>query len=657
MDFFARQDAARRKTGLLTVYFLLAVVLIVVSIYAVVVALFASSASGPEAAARPQLWNPQIFGGVAAATLLIIAGGSLAKIAALSGGGDRVASMLGGRLVPPNTTDLSEKRLLNIVEEMAVASGVPVPPVYLLEKEAGINAFAAGFRPENAVVAVTRGTIERLNRDELQGVVGHEFSHILNGDMRLNVRLMGTLHGILLISLVGYWMMRSSSVRTSGRSRDDDKGRLVLVVLGLALMIIGWIGVFFGRLIKSAVAREREYLADASSVQFTRNPLGIANALKKIGGLSQGSRITHPRAEEASHMYFGNGIGAGISRLFATHPPLAERIRRLDPDFDGAFPEVAARDARAQARPAPGPVAGMAAIHGAAAAPADAARHARPRAESVAPAAILDAVGSPSEADLTAARGVLAAIPEPVLEAAREPFGARALVYALLLDREPDVRARQLEELQRGADPAVFGETKRIAPAVGQLPRSHRLAVVDLAAAGLRALSPDQAEIFRRNLKALVEADRRVDLFEYALRTIVVRHLNAHAPGRAPATGRSARTPAADCACILSAMAYWGADNPQGSANAFRAGAGQFASFGMHLEMTSQEACGLAEVDAALNRLAEAPPRLKRQIVVAAFACLSHDRAVTENEAELFRAIAAALDVPVSPWAVAASTD
>src|SRR6185503_5521388 len=273
--------------------------------------------------------------------------GSLYKIAALRSGGQAVGRLLGGRPLQPNTRDFKERRLLNVVEEMALASGLAVPTVYVLDQEKGINAFAAGFGPGDTVIGVTRGCLDLLSRDELQGVIGHEFSHALNGDMRLNLRLMGLLHGILVIAMIGYWILRtsggSSSSSSSGSSSKKSSGNQ-LAFLGLAFMVIGGIGVFFGRLIKSAVSRQREFLGDAAAVQFTRNPSSIAGALKKIGGLAAGSRIVNSHAEEASHLFFGNGMGKGFSvkldDMLATHPPLADRIKRIEPDFDGKLPAV-----------------------------------------------------------------------------------------------------------------------------------------------------------------------------------------------------------------------------------------------------------------------------------------------------------------------------
>src|SRR5262245_34953941 len=330
IDFFQQQDTARRKTSLLVVYFVLAILALIALVYGLLLALNVYGAGE-----KVSLWQPELLLLVAAGVGVVVGGASVFKVAQLASGGQSVALMMGGAEIPGTTRDARERRLLNIVEEMAIAAGVPVPPVYILD-EPGINAFAAGYAPGDAVVAVSRGCLEYLNRDELQGVVTHEFSHILNGDMRLNIRLIGLIFGIIALAIIGRILMFSSG-RGSSNRRDSQGGQMML---GLGLFVLGMVGAFFGRLIQAAVSRQREYLADASAVQFTRNPDGIAGALKKIGGLSEGSRVTNPRAEEVAHMFFANAFRQGITGLLATHPPLDDRIRRLDPTFTGEYPAV-----------------------------------------------------------------------------------------------------------------------------------------------------------------------------------------------------------------------------------------------------------------------------------------------------------------------------
>lgn len=328
MEFFEAQDRARRKTRLLVLLFILAVLAIIAIVYIVVYILTA------RRGAPVMGIDLALLGIVAGGVIVLVGSGSGFRISQLRRGGPAVAELLGGKQVDPETSDPAERRLLNVVEEMALASGLPVPAVYVLEDQEGINAFAAGHTPEDAAVAVTRGALEILNRDELQGVIAHEFSHISNGDMRINVRMMGLLFGLLLLAVVGRILL---GVGPAGGRRRGGDGRIALI--GLALIMVGFIGVFFGRLIQAAVSRQREYLADAAGVQFTRNPRGLAGALRKIrdseGMGGPGGRIWNPHAEEANHFFFARGVGGLISGLFATHPPLEERIRRLDPGGGG----------------------------------------------------------------------------------------------------------------------------------------------------------------------------------------------------------------------------------------------------------------------------------------------------------------------------------
>ncbi|MFC6978654.1 M48 family metallopeptidase [Microbulbifer taiwanensis] len=343
MNFFEYQDRARRKTGLLVGLFALAVVLLI-AITTLLAALLLAWSRGQAFSLSAIVSNTggQLLGWDTVATIAfsiaaVIALGSLYKLRQLAAGGRAVAESLGGRKINIAPQSDAEKRALNVVEEMAIASGTPVPDVYLIEDDA-INAFAAGYKPTDAVIGLTRGSIEKLNRDELQGVVAHEFSHIFNGDMRLNIRIVGLLNGILIIGMLGYWLLRGSHF-SSGR---DNRGRAALFGIGAGLMVIGYTGTFFGNLIKSAVSRQREFLADASAVQFTRSNSGIAGALKKIGGYSGGSQLASSNAAEFSHMYFASGLKKSFANLFATHPPLADRISRLDPQWNGRFPHTAA---------------------------------------------------------------------------------------------------------------------------------------------------------------------------------------------------------------------------------------------------------------------------------------------------------------------------
>ncbi len=645
MDFFAHQDSARRRSGLLVVLFIVAVLLTIAAVYAVAATVFLQPNADAPAAAR-SWWDPGLALVVSAALLLVIGGGSLFKIAALRGGGESVARMLGARRVSPRATDPDERKFLNIVEEMALASGIPTPPAYVLDGETGINAFAAGYSTDAAVVCVTEGAMRRLTRDELQGVVAHEFSHIFNGDMRLNIRIIGVLHGLLLIALIGQTLLRS--VRYSGRSRRSKGGGqavAVIMVLGLGLMIIGWIGVFFGRLIQAAVSRQREFLADAAAVQFTRNPLGLAGALKKIARGSAGSIVDRNASAEMSHLFFANALRGGFFSLWSTHPPIAERIRRLDPSFardvpdenTGAIPTAAA------------PLAGLAPT--ASGAPAETAAQ-PPTLPASAPGQIMAAYAAPWSAHLDAARALLKSLPETIRAAAREPRGASALVCALLLDRErPDVRRIQLERLRLQAGADLASDAERLAPALNGIPDGFRLAVIDLCRPSLRELAESDFEFLLRVAEALVQADETVTLFEYAVIRLLRRiQEQAFRPaGRAFPRLQSAAGIGAEISCLLSALAHAGQPDTADAARAFTAAANK-APAGVRLQLLPPDRCGLAAVDGALRAIARLEPNAQRWLLEAALECLAHSGRVEPREGDLFRAIAAALDCPAPLW-------
>jgi len=487
-----------------------------------------------------------------------------------------------------------------------------------------------------------------LTRDELQGVVAHEFSHILSGDMRLNIRLIGLIFGIMALSIIGRILLHSSG-RASGR--QDPRARAAMVALGLAIFVLGLVGAFFGRLIMAAVSRQREYLADASAVQFTRNPDGIGGALKKIGGLAEGSRINNPQAAEAGHMFFANAFaGAGLAGLLATHPPLVERIRRLDPQFDGHFPEVrpvgvereelegrrAGRDPPFGRMPTlpglpqvPVPVLGL----------ADEAA---------------SRVGYVSPGEISHAQALQDGIPDVLRVAAQEPFSARALVYALLVEPRVDLRDLQLTRLKAGAEPQDFAETLRLVDPVQALPDTHRLPLLDLAMPALRQMSPRQHRAFREQVEALMMADQRLSLFEYTLRCVLHRHLDAQfLPRREKRPVHNAPQKLAQpVATVLALVAWEGQPQPDAAARAFDSGMRAYICGDHTHRLPPREECTLAGFDAALQTLNQSVPAIKRRIVVACTACILAKQQITVRETELLRAICDTLGCPLAPLVV-----
>lgn len=640
--FFQQQDSARRKTVQLVVYFVLAIVILIALVYALLLGLGVYGGVGPVF----RWWQPELLLLVAAGVGVVVGGASVFKVTQLASGGQAVALTMGGKEVPGTTTDARERRLLNVVEEMALAAGVPVPPVYILE-EPGINAFAAGYAPGDAVVAVSRGAVDYLTRDELQGVVAHEFSHILNGDMRLNIRLIGLIFGIMALSIIGRVLLFTSGRRASGR--EDPRARMALVLLGVAVFVLGLVGAFFGRLIMAAVSRQREYLADASAVQFTRNPDGIGGALKKIGGLAEGSRVHNPQAAEAGHMFFANAFaGEGLAGLLATHPPLVERIRRLDPQFDGQFPEVrpvgAEQEELEDSRPTRVPsFGGMPGLPGLPQVPVlvladDAASR----------------VGQVNPEEISYAQALHDGMPDVLRVAAQEPFSARALVYALLVDPQMDLRDLQLSQLKAGAEPQDFAETLRLVGPVQALPDTHRLPLLDLAMPALRQMSPPQHRVFRAQVEALMIADQRLSLFEYALRCVLHRHLDAQFLPRRQArpVHNSPQKLAQPVATVLALVAWEGQPQSDLAAGAFDIGMRSYIGGDHTHRLPPREACSLAEFDAALQTLNQSVPAIKSRIVAACTACILANQQVNVREAELLRAICDVLDCPLPPLVV-----
>jgi Zn-dependent protease with chaperone function len=544
-----------------------------------------------------------------------------------------VARELGGTLVGTESTNPAHRRLRNVVEEIAIASGVPVPEIYVLDKETGINAFAAGYTPADAAIAVTRGALEHLTRDELQGVIAHEFSHVLNGDMRLNIRLMGVLFGILVLAIAGREVLRHS------RGGGDKKGGAI-VMIALVVMIVGFAGLFFGRLIKAGVSRQREFLADASAVQFTRQSAGIGGALKKIGGLPQGSKFEAADPEQASHMLFGDGVG--YSSLFATHPPLHERIRRIDPRFDPReLAELAkamgAAPASAAAEDDDSPVAGFAT--GAAAHP-----------ERVAvPGAVAERVAHPDGADYAAAGALARGIPERLRVAAHMQDHAPAVVLALALDGDAQVRERQLPEIAKRLGAPLRDACEQLYPVAATLDPIERLPLAALAFPALRRRPRPFLESFVQVLDAIIHADAAVDLDEYCLAKLVtVQVVDALDPSRTRVTGRRKIVDVpAEAASLIATLAQHGHAHDDDARRAFVAGVTGLLPGANPPYIPPPNP--IAALDASLPELDRLDPAGKQLLIEAMVRTMDHDGEIAIAEAEILRTVCAALHCPVPP--------
>ena len=666
MDFFERQHKAKKKTGVLVFLFGVAVLLISLLNFLIIAAVIPFV---DEDRNFSTLQDPMLAMYVVLGTFVVISLAGLYRKSQLSDGGSSIASMMGGRLVNMASTDPDEQKLMNVVEEMAIASSVPMPEVFVMNEEKAINAFAAGYTVDDAVIGVTDGCMRRLSRDELQGVIAHEFSHILNQDMRLNLRLVAVVFGLFVLSQLGRLMIQigfNSSGRRSSSNRDEGGGGAVIGIAGLGIMAAGGLGILMGNLIKSAVSRQREYLADSSAVQFTRNPEGLAGALKKIGAMATGSRLLTPHAEEASHMFFGNGMSESWFSFAATHPPLLDRILLLEPSFAGDFSEVkfeerrsptAKPDSKARRTQSGIPIPGMGDALGQALPPVIMGLAAAGQVQVGSAAAVADSIGNPTQQHIDFAAALLASLPEAVRTAAHDTHDACALVFALLLDpKDGPVQKKQLGQVDK-----LFGEqmakaTLKLSADVASLDPRAKLPVADLAVGSLRRMAKDQFERFNKLLESLAAADEKIDLFEFSLSKLVIRHLEPHfvKQQKNPARYYSLKKLSHECSVLISSLACTAGSNDETIQTAYAAGSSHLDA--TRLTQLPDVDCGLQELDQALVTLDGVSINLKRKLIEAAAATVSADGYLQIQEAELLRAISDSLGCPMPPLAIALAT-
>lgn len=624
MDFFAEQDKARRTSRWLVLWFVLAVLVIVVAVDAVLTLTLTLHLGfhAPISALAPG-----IHVGSAVGVLLVVGIGALIRIVRLAKGGEAVAKMVGARAIEPGTRDFHERRLLNIVEEMAIASGLTVPRVYVLDREQGINAFAAGYSPNEAIVAVNRGTLTQLTRDQLQGVIAHEFSHILHGDMRLNIRLLGWLSGLLGIFVAGRLLIRL------GLKADDIRALVAALLVGGALCAVGYLGVLLGRMIQAAVSRQREFLADASAVQYTRNPDGIGGALRRIGGWDEGTLIGHPNGETLSYLCFGAAVRQLVDGWLATHPPLDERVRRIyghQMDIIATAPpppgaeEIAALDAAAGFVPA------------------------RPRRgkSRLAPDSVIAAVARVTARQMEQARDFRDGLDSRITEALREACGAQLVVAICLLLLEPAQRERQLRFLERELTPADFRRLTDLIAPIEALGEARQFELADLAVPALRTLEAAARTQFLDRMRRLVLVDNTLSLPELLLYILVEYRLTQRATVQRARLLQALPHLADAASVVLSALAH--AAQKQ-TPLAFGQARGQLGARCPQLALLAAASVGPSQVRAALERLLFLTPMDKPLLIRAAVAAITHDGMVTARENLMLRALCATLDVPLPP--------
>ena len=632
VNFFEAQADARRATLRLVALFVLAVVTLIAAADLLIVFLLYANADIGEPDFRTFAGDlgAGIHVSIAFIVLFFVALGAIYKMAQLRGGGHVVAEMLGGHVVPHNTEDFLLRRYVNVVEEMAIASGVPVPRLYVMRNEVGINAFAAGLTTDDAVICVTQGCLDLLDRDKLQGVVAHEFSHIFNGDMRLNSNITSMLHGVLLLGLMGSYLLR---VLFYGRVRTSKgSGFAALALLGGGLTVIGYGGTFFGNLIKATINRQREYLADASAVQFTRNPNGIAGALKMIGGYPYHARLISPAAPQASHFYFA----AGINAIFATHPPIGKRIRRIQPDWDGTYPKVTPKwhkprteeivDGKKEA--APDKVAATMAVAGA-----------------------LNQLATfevPGDRQIAGTSGLIEAIPQALKSAARDPFTARALIYAMLLDSDAAIKHSQLETIRSRSEEGVFGNVGNLNKLLNMQPRDYYRVLIDMAVPTLRSLSRIQMRRFLGVMTELIRADNHMSVFEWTVSTIITNALETELdPVRRMVFNRLLQQHIIQVRVVLSMLAYINATDETAARQAFYQGARIAGLEGV--EIYPANSLQFVTVNNALKMLDRLTPNDKKRLLEACIEVARSNQNIQISEIEVIRAIAASIHCPMPP--------
>jgi Zn-dependent protease with chaperone function len=651
MDFFRHQEIARRNGRLLLILFLGAVLLLVLLTNVAISGwlwfsehynVYSGARGGLSAFIDQFSWGR--FGRIGlavGATVALVAG---LRWLQLSRGGKAVAESLGARRVLPQTRDRHEQRCLNVVEEMALAANMPVPALYVLEGERGINAFAAGITPADAVVTVTRGTLLHLRRHELQGVIAHEFSHILNGDMRLNTRLAALLKGITFIQDVGHFVLRASNRSRGGLSSGRrGEGSPALPLLGLCLYLLGALGALAAGFIKAAISRQREYLADACAVQYTRDPSGIRDALKVIGGYLPGTLVHAARAAELSHIFFGQ-VTHPLWQVFATHPPLPLRIRRLEPAWDGRYIERKLQTYPAQPER---PGAGEAGVGRAALVAAATGLH-EPDASGARAGANVEAAAVEAAPVATAAVATGTAVrhdlPLAFVRHSHEPLGAQALLFSLLMTAPASGREAQLAAIARAGTAGLETLVVTLLPGVAGLAPRQRLPLLEICLPALKSMSPGQYRVFRETLAAVVQADGRTELFEWCLFQLLRHYLDPEFQRVSPSRPRYRRLEQVrePLEVVLSTLAQQGGGAGSASIAAAAAALGLPA-----LASLPPERCSVVAFGRAVQELADCYPLLKPRVLKAMALIAGADGEVCGAEREIIHSVAAVMDCPV----------
>ena len=649
MNFFAQQQRARTLTFRLMLLLCIAVICLIIMTTIVLSALlyfFQSHVTSIHAATAysqsyyqhfVQLVQSSYFVWIVTTITLVIAAGSFYKHLQIQRGGEYIALTLGGRLISADTQNLDEKRLLHVVEEMAIAAGMPLPKVYILPEQ-GINAFAAGNDWQKAVIGITQGCIETLSRDELQGIIAHEFSHIFNGDMRLNLRLVAILHGILLIGLLGDLILHTSTPRYTITPSKRKSDRKQLFFLGAGLVIIGYAGVFFGTLIKAAVSRQREFLADASAVQYTRNPLGIGSALNRITTHVTHSEITHPKTAQFTHMYFADAMLNNFLHIFATHPSINDRLKRI---FPSGIPDFTQKHKTTKTKKQEKQTSTIEKL-----------KKSTPLFTAITPNTVLtNTYNKSTRVPLTkndvndalvnnSAIKAWSNLPESLLQAARHAFSARAIIYGLLLTKEHATKKQQIHYLKKSAHPRTYDVFIRIVDQLNSITADQSLPLLEVCLSSLKELSKPQQNVFLKNIRQLINCDQTLSFFKWCIHQRVnllfatkkhienktLNQCQHHIHLILKAVAQATHTPSRELAIKKGMLLLWNDETYRESDITL--------SFGL--------------LSTALDTVSQLKPLAKPQLLQAVKLIIEYDEKTTHEEQQLFLLIATTLNVPSS---------
>lgn len=617
MDFFGHQEKAKTKTFWLFLLFILGLItLSVITTYAINRILLFTLEKKYHPVSLAQVLVPFV------AIIFLV---TLYKYYTLRGGGKAVAVSLGGRLIDKKAANYKEKQLLNIIEEMAIAASLPVPPVYILDNELNINAFAAGFTINDAVIGVTSGTLLYLTRDELQAVIGHEFSHILNGDMRLSLRFTSLLYGFLYLTQIAKLLLRIISESRASEISDKRVAGFIFAAFFICclLVVAGWLGQLWARIMQAAINRQREFLADASSVQFTRHGPALASALKKIGGNAGGSTLEVDSARIYNHLFFGQSD----TNLFATHPSLEERIKRIEPRWNGkyitpiidqeALKEITQNPTQGIYKKA---LVGSMLINAA----INANKEAIPY---VKPVTLLNT-------KVTEEKQALAKLEE----ICQEPMDACYFIFALLLDKDPTISIKQLAIIKKNQLVIDYQQTLAIVPI------NQHLDFIEKAIPTLKQLSEKQYKDFQKIMMHFINADSVISLFEWLIYQLIIHQVGAQYNKNLakPAKYTQIKQVKQPIQTLLSAVA-WLSSSDETIKRAFGLGANIMGLYTIHLE----EKQNIANLTTSLKELQNANEAIKKKFLKGVARAIELDKLTSPEEVMFLHTLSLCLDCPV----------